>query len=275
MTQTLVDITRLKDYDTSYAIDYLATAAVKAGVSSITTLGLLGKTDGVALAAGYIGQTMGDMVFGTGTTATITVTIAAPGVVTWTAHGFSTVVPQPVVFTTSGSLPTGITSGTVYYTVPSLVTTNTFTIASTVTLALAGTSITTTGSQSGTQTGTAGAAMANATAIDVCGLALTAGDWDVWASIHWNLATTTTWTKLEASISQTTATLATGGAVRGTTYNALAQLSAAATNGTSVVNLVPTVIVVSATTNIFLVVKGTFATSTAGAYGFIMARRRA
>lgn len=236
---------------------------------------LKGGTGAVTAPTGYVGEVMGDMVFGTGTTATITVTIAAPGVVTWTAHGFSTVVPQPVVFTTTIALPTGINSGTVYYTIPSTVTTNTFQIATTIANALAATAITTSGSQSGTQTGTAGCSLANNTAADVCGLALTAGDWDVWAVISWNLGGTTTWTKLETSISQTTATLATSGAVRGTTYAALFQISAAATNGVSTVDLGPMVVNVSATTNIFLVAKAAFAISTAGAYGFIMARRRA
>ena len=86
------------------------------------------------------------------TTATVTITIAAPGVVTWTSHGFGT--GTPVVFTTTGALPTGITSGTTYYAV--VVDANTFQIASSVANAIAATPtvITTSGSQSGTHTGT-------------------------------------------------------------------------------------------------------------------------
>jgi hypothetical protein len=233
-----------------------------------------GVTSGAGAAAGKVGETIGDMVFGSGTTATITVTIAAPGVVTWTGHGFSTAIPQPVVFTTTGALPTGITSGTVYYTIPSTVTTNTFEIATTVANAYAGTAITTSGTQSGTQTGTAGCALANTTVADVTGLSLTAGDWDVWGEIVWTLGSTTTWTKLESSISQTTATLATPGTDRGTSYNLQAQISAAATNGTSTSILTQTYVNVSSTTTIFMPVKATFAISTANAAGFIMARRR-
>lgn len=45
--------------------------------------------------------------------ATITVTIASPGVVTFTAHQLSN--GDPIKFTTTGALPTGITAGTVYY----------------------------------------------------------------------------------------------------------------------------------------------------------------
>lgn len=78
-------------------------------------------------------------------TATITVTIASPGVVTWTAHGLSD--GDPVFFTTTGALPTGITASTVYYVRSS--TTNTFQLAATV----GGAAINTSGSQSGTHTG--------------------------------------------------------------------------------------------------------------------------
>jgi hypothetical protein len=46
-------------------------------------------------------------------TATVTMTIASPCVVTWTGHGL--VEGAPVIFTTSGALPTGITAGTTYY----------------------------------------------------------------------------------------------------------------------------------------------------------------
>jgi hypothetical protein len=85
-------------------------------------------------------------------TSTVTITIAAPGVVTWTSHGLGT--GTPVVFTTTGALPTGITSGTTYYAV--VVDTNTFQIASSVANAIASTPtvITTSGTQSGTHTGT-------------------------------------------------------------------------------------------------------------------------
>ena len=44
---------------------------------------------------------------------TVTITNASPAVVSWTGHGL--VAGQPVVFSTTGSLPTGLTVGTVYY----------------------------------------------------------------------------------------------------------------------------------------------------------------
>jgi microcystin-dependent protein len=81
-------------------------------------------------------------------TATVTITIASPGVVTWTAHG--RVAGDPVLFrNTGGALPTGIIAGTVYYVSATGLTTNTFQIAA----APGGASINTSGSQSGTQTG--------------------------------------------------------------------------------------------------------------------------
>jgi hypothetical protein len=77
--------------------------------------------------------------------AAVTITIASPGVVTWTAHGMSN--DSPVVFTTTGALPTGISANTVYYVVNAA--TNTFQIAATTN----GAAINTSGSQSGTHTG--------------------------------------------------------------------------------------------------------------------------
>jgi hypothetical protein len=85
--------------------------------------------------------------------ATVTITIATPGVVTWSSHGLST--GTPVIFSTTGALPTGITSGTTYYVIA--VDTNTFRIATTLANALAGTAVNTSGSQSGTHTGQRGA----------------------------------------------------------------------------------------------------------------------
>jgi hypothetical protein len=85
--------------------------------------------------------------------ATVTITIATPGVVTWSGHGLST--GTPVIFSTTGALPTGITAGTTYYVIA--VDTNTFRIATSLANALAGTAVNTSGSQSGTHTGQRGA----------------------------------------------------------------------------------------------------------------------
>jgi microcystin-dependent protein len=79
---------------------------------------------------------------------TFTVTIAAPAVVSLTAHGFIT--GDAVYLTTTGALPTGLVANTLYYIVR--VDANSFNLATSLANAIAGTKITTTGSQSGTHT---------------------------------------------------------------------------------------------------------------------------
>jgi hypothetical protein len=74
-----------------------------------------------------------------------TITIAAPGVVTWTAHGRA--VNDPVKFSTTGALPTGLVAGTTYY-VKTVTDANTITLSATP----GGAAITTTGAQSGVHT---------------------------------------------------------------------------------------------------------------------------
>jgi microcystin-dependent protein len=73
-----------------------------------------------------------------------TITIASPGVVTFTAHGLAN--GSAVHFTTTGALPTGLSPSTTYYIVG--VTTNTFNLA----LTRGGAAINTSGSQSGVHT---------------------------------------------------------------------------------------------------------------------------
>jgi hypothetical protein len=75
---------------------------------------------------------------------TVTISIATPGVVTWTAHGRSN--GQPISLRTTGALPTGLNTVTTYYIVNA--STNTFELA----LTPGGASIATSGTQSGTHT---------------------------------------------------------------------------------------------------------------------------
>lgn len=103
----------------------------------------------------FVWSNAGTMAIGAGpawiNTATITVTIATPAVVSWTAHGL--VEGDPVVFTTTGALPTGITAGTTYF-VGNSPAANTFNISTTVANAAAGTFVATSGTQSGVHTAT-------------------------------------------------------------------------------------------------------------------------
>ena len=239
------------------------TCSVLSNASSYcsATVGQLpGTTTNDNASAGNIGEVMSSTCPSAATTATVTITIAAPGVITWTAHGFTTACP--VVFTTTGALPTGITSGTVYWVVPSSITTNTFTIATSIPNALAGTQITTSGTQSGTQTGTAGAAAATTANIGLTGLALTAGDWECYGLAVRGLAASTSVTLMKTSIGQSVAdaTLKDG---------SMDQFSTAAN---VMVNdhtrrVGPVRESLSATTNVYLSMTDTFTVSTNKIYG--------
>lgn len=81
-----------------------------------------------------------------GARATVTVTIATPAVVTWTGHGLTA--DTPIVFTTTGALPTGITAGTTYYVIAGALAANTFQFSA----SLGGTAVNTSGTQSGVHT---------------------------------------------------------------------------------------------------------------------------
>ena len=78
------------------------------------------------------------------TTIAVTITIASPGVVSLTAHGFAA--GDTVRFTTTGALPTGITAGTTYYVIAAGLTANAFEIST----QPSGSAVNTSGSQSGT-----------------------------------------------------------------------------------------------------------------------------
>lgn len=74
----------------------------------------------------------------------VTVTIASPGVFTLNAHGLY--VGQPISFTTSGALPTGLTAGTEYFVISAGLTANAFEVST----SAGGAAVNTSGSQSGT-----------------------------------------------------------------------------------------------------------------------------
>lgn len=77
---------------------------------------------------------------------TMTVTIASPAVVTETGHG--RVVGSGVVFTTTGTLPTGLTAGTLYYVISAGLTADAYQLSAT----QGGAAVNTSGSQSGVHT---------------------------------------------------------------------------------------------------------------------------
>lgn len=85
-----------------------------------------------------------------GSKATVTMTIATPGVISDTAHGLAA--GTPVAFLSTGALPTGLTPGTFYYVIATGLTTNTYQISATP----GGAAIATSGTQSGVHTRYAG-----------------------------------------------------------------------------------------------------------------------
>lgn len=220
--------------------------------------------------AGYIGEIISSGACpGSASTATVTITIAAPGVFTDTAHGFTGACP--VVFTNSGGgLPTGITSGTTYYITPASITTNAYSVATTVANALAGTSVTTTGTSTGTQTRTSGVSLSTATAATVTGVALTPGDWDCRAVVSRTLGASTSVTKLTSSINAGATTIGS----QGTNSTNILQ-TAANVMGTAGQDqhLGPARFSLAATTNEFLVAADTFTVSTDIGFGALTCRR--
>lgn len=91
--------------------------------------------------------TYGGLFHATTLTGTVTITIASPGVITWTGNKLQN--NDPVEFSTTGALPTGISAGTTYYVRDNGTDgAGKFRITATV----GGSAINTSGSQSGTHT---------------------------------------------------------------------------------------------------------------------------
>lgn len=210
--------------------------------------------------AGNIGEVVAVNV--TTGTATVTITIASPGVVSWTSHGLGC--GGAVNFTTTGALPTGLSVGTTYYiTCGASLLTNSFQVSTSVANAIAGTSVNTSGTQSGTHTGLSSATLSTGVTNDVAGVSLTAGQWQCSGSVYFNPAGTTTMSALLTGINTVSASLPNVGAtdsrteVRGNIGAGLFQTH----------SLAPTSFKLSATTTLFLSANSTFATSTMAAAG--------
>lgn len=233
-------------------------------------------------------------------TATVTISNASPGVITWTAHGLTA--NAPIWFCTSGALPTGLTacvpgSGsmsantylsnpTLYYVVGSSITANTFTVATSIANAKAGTAVNTSSAGSGTHT-----AFANAAACAGCvgeyiysvvplgsAFSLTSGSaGQVWNTISlsqgvWQVGgnsgviktggTTPVFTHMHAGIVYGFSTIPTS------PFNGTAAMHVTSNdpNGWEIANT-PDVIALTGTTTINAVMSADFTGGTAGAYG--------
>lgn len=147
-------------------------------LSSSSAATLAGRTDGVAATSGNVGQEL--IAQTTGGSSTVTITLASPGVITWTAHGLSEL--TGIVLSTSGALPTGLATGTNYWITAGSVTANTFTLSTSMANAVAGTAINTSVSQSGTQTAFSTLNLVSGTQLDIAAINVPAGEWEVSAS---------------------------------------------------------------------------------------------
>jgi hypothetical protein len=132
--------------------------------------------------SGYVGEFYETVCTGLDS-GTATILIASPAVITVTNHfsgipsGSNNAGICPVFFTTTGSLPTGITANTVYWTIGSTVTSSSFEIATSIANAIAGTAVNTSGTQSGTQTANFYNKMTSGTEENCGAVNVPAGNW--------------------------------------------------------------------------------------------------
>lgn len=217
-------------------------------------------------AAGYVGEFV--TCRATAESSTVTISNGSPAVVTWggTALVAATDNYSVVRFTTTGTLPTGLSPGVNYYMVVTGGTT--FNVASSVANAIAGTYINTSSAGSGTHTAIRNAILTSSNSSDIGGLSLTAGDWDVWVTGVLVPAATTTYTLLAIAANTVSATLpnlgSDGYVIQFISGTGLANFSF----GTSSLR-----VSIASTTTIFGLVQLNFGVSTATGYGAISARR--
>ena len=88
----------------------------------------------------------------------------------------------PVVFFTTGALPTGLSSNTLYW--ATYINATTFHVSTTIANAVAGTYINTSGTQSGTQSAVLNAPVTGSNQ-DVAAIILTPGQWGIWGGLSW------------------------------------------------------------------------------------------
>ena len=202
---------------------------------------------------------------------TVTISNASPAIITWTSHGLTAEQNNysAINFTTTGALPTGLSTGTVYYI--TYVDANTFKVSTTVANAIAGTFVNTSSAGSGTHTAITSWPLTTATAVNIGGIPLTAGDWDVHSTAAFIWGSATNATQLVDSISQTTGTLDLSTPHCNQIFN-MANLVLTGV-GQGLGGTGPVRVSISATTTIYHVVRANFTVSTMTAYGSIYARR--
>lgn len=227
--------------------------------------GIKGVSTAVNQAVGNVGEYQSSGA--PGTSATVTITIAVPGVISWTAHNIIGI--APIQFTTTGALPTGLSVGTVYWTIPGSITANTFQLATSIANAIAGTAITTSGSQSGVQSCFSYLPSATTVISNCAAIQLTAGDWEVEGSLI-TIYNSGTISLITAAISIVS------GVVPASPYlGGLNQVSGAfASLGSCPVIVTGRVrLLLAATTTVYVVGQQNSGSTATGLAGFIQARR--
>jgi hypothetical protein len=132
------------------AVDFDDAVDMTGGTPTVATKAAGDNTQAPASTAfvqAAVGKVYPPQVF-TSPPTTVTVTIASPAVLSWTAHGLP--IGGAFQVTTSGALPTGASASTTYYVISAGFGANSFRFSATP----GGAAINTTGSQSGTHTGT-------------------------------------------------------------------------------------------------------------------------
>ncbi len=150
--------------------------------------------------AGNVGEILNALT--PGTTATVTISIASPAVISWSGNTLT--VGGAVQFSTNGALPTGISAATTYYVIAAGFSAGvSFEISATP----GGTAIITTGTQSGTQTANTAIPLTNNGNVNIAAVNLTAGTWDVdgWATLTGGA--TTVWAYFFSNITPTSGTI--------------------------------------------------------------------
>lgn len=112
--------------------------------------------------------------------------------------------------------------------------------------------------------------LTSTTAANVTSLSLSAGDWDVYGTVQYDIAGTTTSSDMTGGINTTSATLPTAGS-ENNTYNVTAAFGTGSSYFTCVMPRVR--VSLAGTTSVYLIARATFAISTFKAFGRLTARR--
>ena len=187
-------------------------------ISPASTVGIAGTVTNDSVQAGSIGEYQASTMTQVAATGTV-FTMATTNVCSLTSAAGLANLQAVTVTNSGGGLPTGLSVTTNYYIANLNVGALTCNLASSLANAIAGTFITTTGAGTGTQTlHGACSFVASTNTYDICGLALTAGDWDVDAVVFPGEAASVSVTTWELWIAQ-----AGGSTVPTTAANILAQ----------------------------------------------------